>query len=55
MMAVPTQAIISISVADNTSAINNITMVDNMAAHGVIDKDAIDNQAKDNIVKVKNV
>merc|ERR1712133_245796 len=37
-----------------TSAINNITMVDNMADHGVIDKDTIDNQAKDNIVKVKN-
>ena len=38
-----------------TSAINNITMVNNMADHGVIEKDAIDNQAKDNIVKVKNV
>ena len=30
-------------------------MANNMADHGVIDKDAIDDQAKDNIVKVKNV
>ena len=38
-----------------TSAINNIAMVNNMADRGVTDKDTIDNQAKDNIVKVKNV
>ena len=33
-----------------TSATNNITMGDNMADHGVIDKDAINNQAKHKIL-----